>query len=230
MKRLRSAGLPISRNGYAAAVEACCAMGKPEVAIRVLESITEGEAVGRDAHLCLPGVSAYNTVLETLCRCGRPDGALVDSSSRVWKRKDEKSGVFFGMGRSGEVQAPGGVHGLGSGVDSIEGGRRGGIGDTGSGGEGQRERYPSAVERAESAVRLLADMVGRGVSVNGVTYELVISALLEAERVDDIVDLWKQVRRRGASTGHNGDPGVVRDDWLAFLGRPLPALSVSVSP
>lgn len=218
MNRLRGAGLPISRNGYAASVDACCAMGKPAVAIQILESITEGKGEGGDAHLSIPGVSTYNTVLETLCRCGGSDAALNESLSRVWKKQGEKTGVYFDVGRSGEVQDYGGVHGLGNGVDSIEGGR-----------EGRRERYPSAVERAESAMRLLSDMVDQRVSVNDVTYELVISVLLEAERVDDIVDLWKRVSRWGGvgcvSTGYNRDLGVVRDARLVFLRHPLPSLS-----
>ena len=66
------------------------------------------------------------------------------------------------------------------------------------GGRELRRRDPRAAEKADSVAALFKSMAERGVPMNGVTYALVMAALLAAERVDDVLGLWKQVgRERG---------------------------------
>lgn len=220
INRLREVGLPVSRNGYAAAVDACCSLENPGAAICVLGAMAEVGVV--------PSASVYNAVFETIC----PPSEGGYDGSRRWKQGAGEQEAFLdegGIREGGESGSSGGgvVAGCGEdgsrgrGGDIVEGGgggsvggngRRivvevnglagvggGGGGGTGVGGwEGQtgfRKRDPRAAEKADNAIALFKSMAERGVPMNGVTYALVMAALLAAERIDDVVKLWKQVRR-----------------------------------
>ncbi|CAM9283116.1 unnamed protein product, partial [Scytosiphon promiscuus] len=178
--RLRGAGLPVSRNGYSAAVNACCALGKPEAAIGVLEVMLESKVV--------PSASVYNAVLETICPPS--EGGY---SARARLRDDDEAfsggGVETAAGGGG-----GGANGL-DGVGEGAGGERKDAQEGGGGGQfvGQgRDPGSAAGVKADRALSLFEDMWARAVPMNGVTYAMVICALLRAEREDDVLRLWEQ--------------------------------------
>lgn len=198
--RLRSAGLAISRNGYAGAVNACCALGDPEAAAGVLGVMSEAQVV--------PTASLYNAVLETICP---PSEGGYSATARL-----TAGAATLGAGESAEAE-----HGSGSGDGGGGGGgseSRGGVAEInglagaggGGGGQGQaqergrgkerpesesgRGRGASAAEKAESALALFEEMRERKVPMNGVTYAMVVCALLVADREDEVLRLWTQAR------------------------------------
>eukprot|EP00903_Cladosiphon_okamuranus_P008809 g8436.t1 len=204
--RLRSAGLAISRNGYAAAVNACCALGNPEAAAGVLGVMSEAQVV--------PTASLYNAVLETICPPSEggysATARLTDGAATF--RAGETTEVENGSGSGG---GGGGREGCGSEsrdgvaeINGLAGAGGGGGGGGGEGGQGQaqeggrrkeppesesgRGRGASAAEKAESALALFEEMRERKVPMNGVTYAMVVCALLGAEREDQVLRLWTQ--------------------------------------
>lgn len=215
--RLRCAGLSVSRNGYTAAVNACCALGNLEAAAGVLGVMSEARVV--------PSASLYNAVLETIC----PPSEGGYSARVRWRNGDGDGGG--GLGGDGVAASAEGVEGVES--DNGHGSRRSSSssreGDCASGGsagagsvvvgkgvrkgrgeeeppeskEGARDddadddhhdRPRRAAEKADSALSLFEEMWRREVPMNGVTYAMVISALLGAERKDEVLSLWTQVR------------------------------------
>lgn len=212
--RLHRAGLPVSRNGYTAAVNACCALGNTWAAADVLRVMSEARVV--------PNASLYNTVLETIC----PPSEGGYSARARWTN-DGGGGVAASADGSEGVESVGG-RGSGS-RSSREGGRAGGesaarsvvVGKEEREGRGEEEppeleeaRYPhhhhydrprTAAEKADSALSLFEEMWRREVPMNGVTYAMVICALLEAEREDEVLRLWAQVH-----TLHRTDRRIIR--------------------
>lgn len=197
--RLRSAGLTISRNGYAAAVNACCALGDPDAAAGVLGVMSEAEVV--------PTASLYNAVLETICPPSEGGYSATvrlrddaTASGGVGEAVEAKKGSGGGIGGGGDG---GGSESRGGGVAEING--LAGNGLAGAGGGGRRKEPPESgpgqrgsrdAEKAEAALALFEEMRERKVPMNGVTYAMVVCALLGAEREDEVLRLWTQVRRR----------------------------------
>lgn len=201
--RLRSAGLSISRNGYAAAVNACCALGDPGTAAGVLGVMSEAQVVA--------SASLYNAVLETIHPPSEGGySATVRLRGDAATPEIEAGGaedVEDGSGRGGGSKSRGGVAeindlaGAGRGRGGQEQAREGGWTreppEAGRGpGRGSR-----AAEKAESALTLFEEMRERKVPMNGVTYAMVICALLGAEREDEVLRLWTQVRNGRSSIG-----------------------------
>lgn len=203
--RLRSAGLAISRNGYAAAVNACCALGDPDAAAGVLGVMSEAEVV--------PNASLYNAVLEAICPPSeggysatvrlRGDAGASGGAGETAEAENGSGGRGDGGGGGGESRGGGGdvvaeINGLagagrgGRRQEQVQEGRRGKEPpEPGPGGRGSR-----AAEKAEAALALFEEMRERKVPMNGVTYAMVVCALLGAEREDEVLRLWAQVRKR----------------------------------
>eukprot|EP00752_Nemacystus_decipiens_P016473 g14726.t1 len=208
--RLRSAGLAISRNGYAAAVHACCALGDPDAAAGVLGVMSEAQVV--------PAASLYNAVLETICPPSeggysatvrlRDDAATPGGGAgEAGEEAESDSGGRGRRGGGGESRGGGGesrggvaeINGLAAG----RGGRGRGPGQAAKeGGRGEEPPEPeppgggrgssAAEKKAESALALFEVMRKRKVPMNGVTYAMVVCALLGAEREGDVLRLWTQ--------------------------------------
>ncbi|CAM9449134.1 unnamed protein product [Ectocarpus sp. 13 AM-2016] len=168
--RLDRAGLPVSRNGYTAAVNACCAVGKPDAALSILGMMLEGRLI--------PTASVYNAVLESMCpaseggysaRVRLRDGSPALSGGRLAEEADGSGGVeeLNGLSRAGERGEDGGR-------DEPAGLRR----------------DATASAKADRALSLFEEMWAREVPMNGVTFAIVICALLRAEREDEVLRLW----------------------------------------
>lgn len=189
--RLRSAGLAISRNGYSAAVSACCALGNPDAAAGILGAMSEARVVAT--------ASAYNAVLETICPPS--EGGY---SARVRLRDDDAAAPGEGEGEAaGETTAEAVESGSGRGGVVVEINGLASTGAEAEGAGGRRKEPPEeesgrgggsrAAEKAESALSLFEVMWEREVPMNGVTYAIVICALLAAGREDEVLRLWTQV-------------------------------------
>lgn len=191
--RLRSAGLAISRNGYAAAVHACCALGEPEAAAGVLGVMSEAQVAA--------SASLYNAVLETICPPseGGYSATVRLRDEAATSEAGETVEAVDGSGGGGVCESCGGVAEI-NGLAGAGGGRGTGQEQAREGAPGKEPPEPGpgrgskAAEKAESAVALFEEMRERKVPMNGVTYAMVICALLEAEREDEVLRLWTQVR------------------------------------
>ncbi|CAM9133805.1 unnamed protein product [Ectocarpus sp. 4 AP-2014] len=168
--RLDSADLPVSRNGYTAAVNACCALGKPDAAISILGMMLEGRLV--------PTASVYNAVLESICPAS--EGGY---SARV--RLRDSSPALSGGRLTEEADGSGSEEELNGLSRAIERGEDGGRDEP----AGLR-RDTTAVAKADRVLSLFEEMWAREVPMNGVTYAIVICALLRAEREDEVLRLW----------------------------------------
>lgn len=178
--RLDRAGLPVSRNGYTAAVKACCALGKPDAAISILGMMLEGRLV--------PTASVYNTVLEAICPPS--EGGY---SARV-RLRDSGSALSDGRLTEEADGCGGGGSGGEEGLNGLAHARGGGGEDGGREEPARLRRDTTAAAKADRALSLFEEMRAREVPMNGVTYAIVICALLRAEREDEVLRLWTLVR------------------------------------
>lgn len=179
LDRLRAARVPISLKGYVAVANACCALGTPMGAVRVLDMMAEAGLV--------PSASVYNTVFGAFC-------PSYSAGRRREREKEDEVDETVGWGVEGEGDD--GVRddsGVASGVNGLQ--LAAGDGDEDGDGEDASEwrRHPRAVELADRVLALLEEMKERRVPATGVTYAVVVAALLEAERVDDVLAMWQQV-------------------------------------
>lgn len=73
--------------------------------------------------------------------------------------------------------------------------------------------HPQCAEWSEDALGVLRDMRARGVRPDAITYSMVATALMSAEREADVVELWKQVSEapRLCVEGSVGDNGQCYD-------------------
>ncbi|CAB1110596.1 unnamed protein product [Ectocarpus sp. CCAP 1310/34] len=213
--RLDRAGLPVSRNGYTAGVNACCALGKPDAAISILGMMLEGRLV--------PTASVYNAVLESICPAS--EGGY---SARV--RLRDSSPALSGGRLTEEADGSGGeeeLNGLFRARERREDGER----DEPAG----LIRDTTAAAKADRALSLFEEMWAREVPMNGVTYAIVICALLRAEREDQVLRLWtlawSDPRTKKLRTDmSNRALGICKDQRRGALAVRLLQLGARLSP
>lgn len=201
LDRLRHAGLRLSWKGYASCIDACRKLGSPEAARRVFDVMISANVE--------PTTAVYNAVLGAYCFSSAAPKDLYDGL-----RREESQGVgppddlwvdIAGTGRRGRGDDRG---------DVVVDVNRGGGSDSGVewaadleerageqvegpgewGGKGlQQHPHPKSGEWAVGAVEMLQDMRSRDVMPDALSYALVITALISAERIEQVVSVWKRV-------------------------------------
>lgn len=205
--------MPISRNGYAAAVDACCAMGVPEVALGVLDAVVDSGFVPNGLmysaifKAIFAGRPEFSSGWRSVSRDDGDDNDNNDDDDQVPRefvfdfeaeedRQEERG--------QGDTRRPedndrvrnsvddAGRDGVGVGVVNGHVSRRG-PDEEWRDQEGKKQD-PNVGEKADMAVSLLSHMRGQDVLVKGSTYALVASALMDAGRPEDVLALWQEVR------------------------------------
>lgn len=212
LHRLRQAGLCVCHKGYATALNACQALGKHDAARGVFDAMIAANVK--------PTHTVYNVLLRSLSLSFTQ---IAEADQNVTRERSEESraratgaeeNVTSVRQTGGDITVNGDrAAGAREDIEDNEpawgcGGEEGETlneivsADVDEGKGSLSGRAPSAdvVALAEQSWALYRDMLARDVRPDGVTYVHLITAMLWAERIDDVLGLWETVRRGRDST------------------------------
>ncbi|CAN0047626.1 unnamed protein product [Ectocarpus fasciculatus] len=132
----------------------------------------------------VPSASVYNAVLEAICPPseGGYSARLRLRDSGPDGRQTEGGGSCGGGRSGGEEELNGLTRARGRGED--------GGGEEAAGPRRDTTAAAAAAAKADRVLSLFEEMWAQEVPMNGVTYAIVICALLRAEREDEVLRLW----------------------------------------